>query len=70
MKVYQQDWIESLEEYTEGWNKDNLENNVLGVCCEIIGDDTGGTDPLARTLAIILQRMIAERIANGSPKGS
>lgn len=62
MKVYQENWLESLEEVTTNWGKTNMENNVLGVCCEIIGDDTGHTDLLTQQLAMILKRILAEKI--------
>lgn len=60
MRVYQENWWESLQEYTEGWNKSNWQNNVLGVCCEIVGDDTGQTDPPTQELARILKYCIIE----------
>lgn len=65
MKVYQENWLESLNEFTTPWNKSNMENNVLGVCCNIIGDDTGHTDQLTQELARILQRILAEKITTG-----
>ena len=61
MKKYQENWVESLSECTEPWNKTNMKNNVLGLCCQIIGDDTGDTDELSQCLAKILKRLIAER---------
>jgi hypothetical protein len=51
MKVYQENWLESLEEFTK-------DNDILGVCCEICGDDTGDTDPLTSKLAEILRNRI------------
>ena len=62
MKSYQENWLESLEEFTTPWNKANMENNVLGICCKIIGDDTGHTDILTQRLAMILKKILAERI--------
>lgn len=70
MKIYQEDWLESLEEFTTPWGKTNMENNVLGVCCNIIGDDTGHTDQLAQRLAIILQKILAERIVMPNAKSN
>jgi hypothetical protein len=64
MKVYQENWVESLEEFTTPWDKTNMENNVLGVCCEIIGDDTGDTDILTQRLAMILKKILVERIVS------
>jgi hypothetical protein len=60
MKAHQEIWVEALREYTNPWNKTNMENNVLGICCQIIGDDTGDTDALAQVIAEILKRVLAE----------
>lgn len=63
MKTYQENWIEDLQEFSIPWNTTNMDNNLLGICCSIIGDDTGGTDELSQTLARILQRMLIEKIS-------
>ena len=62
MKKYQEDWIESLTEYTSPFGKSNMDNNVLGVCCKILGDDTGQTDALSVELARVLQMILMSRI--------
>jgi hypothetical protein len=62
VKAYQEEWLESLQEYTDTWCKPNIENNVLGICCKIIGDDTGETDLLTKELARILQRFLIVRM--------
>jgi hypothetical protein len=62
MKAYQENWVESLVEFRTPWNKANAINNILGVCCEIIGDDTGDTDFLAKELATILRQMCMEKL--------
>ena len=61
MKLYQENWLESLQEFTTPWNKHNMDNNVLGICCKIIGDDTGHTDPLTQELASILKNFIIQK---------
>ena len=67
MNKYQEDWVESLEEFSAPLGKANMENNLLGICCKVIGDDTGGTDPLAQGLAIVLQRLLIERMTSSNP---
>ena len=66
MKVYQEKWVESLQEFSTPWGKTNMENNLLGVCCKVIGDDTGGTDELAQQLAKVLQQLLIERMTHNA----
>jgi len=58
MKAYQEAWVEGLEEFSSGFNKPNMDNDILGVCCEIIGDDTGETSVLSSALARILKEYL------------
>lgn len=67
LRKYQEAWVESLEEFSTPWQKPRMENNLLGVCCEVIGDDTGDTDPLARSLAKVLQRLLMEKLVAEPP---
>ena len=62
MKVYQETWLEKLQEFTSQWNKPLMANNVLGVCCDIVGDDSGDTDVLTQELARILRDILAEKL--------
>ena len=55
MKVYQEKWLENLYEFTK-------DNDILGVCCKICGDDTGGTDELTMQLAEVLRNRIIKNM--------
>jgi hypothetical protein len=59
MKAYQEAWLEDLEEITHTKNTYS-DNNLLAICCNIVGDDTGTTDALTRTLAEILRNRIVK----------
>ncbi len=61
MKKHQEIWVEKLKEFSEGFKKPNMDNNLLSVCCEILGDDTGGTDTLSKTLASILSYYLIKK---------
>ena len=54
-------WLETLQSELLTADEEMDYQRIAILCDDLIDDDTGDTDPMAATLASILQRMIMRR---------